>query len=66
MSKKQTEQEVLSRIADLYPEGQSLLDWRMKWLESAHLYQLAPTNKPWDIWMLIAGRGAGKTKCYPC
>ena len=63
MSKKPTEQEVLGRIADLYPEGQSLLDWRMKWLESAHLYQLAPTNKPWDIWMLIAGRGAGKTKC---
>ena len=63
MSKKATPQEVLSRIPTLYAEGKALLDWRMKWLESAHLYQLAPTNKPWDIWMLIAGRGAGKTKC---
>jgi phage terminase large subunit-like protein len=63
MSKKQTPQEVLSRLPELYAEGKALLDWRLEWLESAHMYQLAPTNQPWDIWMLIAGRGAGKTKC---
>lgn len=56
-------QKLLDDLKGLYPEWKALLDWRLEWMESAHLYQLAPTHIPWDIWMLLAGRGAGKTKC---
>lgn len=54
---------LVQRLQALAPEWKQLLDWRLEWLNSAHAYQLAPTNIPWDIWMLLAGRGAGKTKC---
>lgn len=56
-------QDLVRQLEGVHPEWRALLDWRLQWLESAHLYQLAPTNVPWDIWMLLAGRGAGKTKC---
>jgi predicted phage terminase large subunit-like protein len=55
--------EAVQQLAAMHGDWKKLLDWRLEWLESAHLYQLAPTNVPWDIWMLLAGRGAGKTKC---
>ena len=55
--------QLLDQLRNVVPEWKALLDWRLEWLESAHLYQLAPTNIPWVIWMLLAGRGAGKTKC---
>lgn len=55
--------DLVAQLKGAHPHWKNLLDWRLKWLEEAHLYQLAPTNLPWDIWMLIAGRGAGKTKC---
>jgi predicted phage terminase large subunit-like protein len=35
----------------------------MEWLEKAHSYQVPPQDTSWDIWMLMAGRGAGKTAC---
>ena len=54
--------DLVAQLKGAHPHWKNLLDWRLKWLEEAHLYQLAPTNLPWDIWMLIAGRGAGKTK----
>tara|TARA_R110000868_G_scaffold114309_8_gene306335 strand:+ start:1371 stop:2774 length:1404 start_codon:yes stop_codon:yes gene_type:complete len=57
------EQPLVQQIKSLYSEWKQILDWRLAWLESAHLYQLAPTKLPWDIWMLLAGRGSGKTKC---
>ena len=56
-------QQIVNQLKGVVPEWKALLDWRLEWLESAHLYQLAPTNIPWVIWMLLAGRGAGKTKC---
>ena len=35
----------------------------IKWLADAHKYQIAPPLEiDWDIWVLLAGRGAGKTR----
>jgi len=60
---KEAPRQLINQLRAAGADWQRLLDWRMQWLEDAHLYQLAPTNQPWDIWMLLAGRGAGKTKC---
>ena len=41
------------------PEYKAAFAWRMKWMNTAHKYQVLP-NGDWDIWLLLAGRGAGK------
>jgi predicted phage terminase large subunit-like protein len=35
---------------------------RAKWLSEAHNHQVLPTGDWWSIWLLLAGRGAGKTR----
>jgi predicted phage terminase large subunit-like protein len=35
--------------------------WRTKWLTSAHDHQILP-HGDWAIWLLLGGRGAGKTR----
>ena len=35
--------------------------WRTKWLGQAHDHQILPPG-PWAIWLLLGGRGAGKTR----
>lgn len=35
---------------------------RARWLASARPEQLPPVSEPWDIWLYLAGRGAGKTR----
>ena len=37
-------------------------DARMKWFSSAHPHQIDPEGD-WRTWLLLAGRGAGKTRC---
>jgi predicted phage terminase large subunit-like protein len=34
----------------------------MKWLSQAHDHQIVPVGDWWAIWLLLAGRGAGKTR----
>jgi predicted phage terminase large subunit-like protein len=36
--------------------------WRMVWLSKAHKHQILPPGDWWTIWLLLAGRGAGKTR----
>ncbi len=36
--------------------------WRAKWIEQAHKHQIVPSGDWWSIWMMLAGRGAGKTR----
>lgn len=36
--------------------------WRAKWLKTAHKHQILPHGDWWSIWLLLAGRGAGKTR----
>ena len=45
------------------PEAQrAAFEWRTKWLASAHDHQILPPGDWWTIWLLLAGRGAGKTR----
>jgi predicted phage terminase large subunit-like protein len=37
------------------------LQWQLKWQKSARANQIAPTGM-WAVWMLLAGRGFGKTR----
>ena len=34
----------------------------MKWLSQAHKHQILPPGDWWSTWLLLAGRGAGKTR----
>ena len=36
--------------------------WRMNWLSTAHKHQIVPAGVWWTIWVLLAGRGSGKTR----
>jgi phage terminase large subunit-like protein len=44
-------------LAADYPELAPLL-----WTELAHDHQIPPENLPWTTWLLLGGRGAGKTR----
>ena len=37
-------------------------EWRSLWLTKAHAHQVRPPGDWWDIWLMLAGRGAGKTR----
>jgi len=37
--------------------------WRLQWLNTAHSFQICPPGDHWIVWLLLAGRGSGKTKC---
>ena len=43
------------------PHRKALLK-RMEWLEQANPHQIRPKGDWWSIWLLLAGRGAGKTR----
>ncbi len=43
-------------------EQKIAFDWRLKWLSAAHKHQILPSGDWWSIWLLLAGRGAGKTR----
>ena len=52
-------QETLKKL----PEDQAAaFHARMKWLMKAHKYQIPPKGDWFTIWMLVAGRGSGKTR----
>lgn len=37
---------------------------RMEWVSRAHKHQIPPPlEQDWTVWLLLAGRGAGKTRC---
>ena len=36
--------------------------WRMLWLTKALSHQILPPGDDWSIWLMLAGRGAGKTR----
>lgn len=45
------------------PEWQAALKARTKWLTIANKHQIPPKGNWWSTWLLLAGRGAGKTRC---
>jgi predicted phage terminase large subunit-like protein len=43
------------------PKTKRLIAWRASWLNSARVNQLPPLGD-WDDWLVLAGRGFGKTR----
>lgn len=54
--------EVQAKFTALPPEDQSAWAWRAQWLSKAHKHQIVPAGDWWTIWLMLAGRGAGKTR----
>jgi predicted phage terminase large subunit-like protein len=51
------------RQFELLPPGeQAAFAWRATWLSKAHKHQILPPGDWWTIWLMLAGRGAGKTR----
>ena len=49
--------------SSLSPYQQTVFNWQFKWLnEQALKHQIEPAGDWWNIWLLLAGRGAGKTR----
>lgn len=44
------------------PERKAAHQARQKWLTIANDHQIPPKGDWWNIWLLLAGRGAGKTR----
>jgi len=44
-------------------EHQIALKARVEWLSRAGAHQIEPKGDWWTVWLLLAGRGAGKTRC---
>jgi phage terminase large subunit-like protein len=53
---------VRDQYARLKPEQRAAFEWRARWLMAAHKHQLEPLTDKWSIWLMCAGRGAGKTR----
>lgn len=43
-------------------EAQAATLWRMGWMATMHDHQKLPQGGWWTVWLLLAGRGAGKTR----
>ena len=49
-------------FAKLNPIQQTAVTWQLKWMKQAHKHQIEPVGDWWSIWLMLAGRGAGKTR----
>ena len=54
--------EVHKKYLALPDTYRAAFEWRAKWLAKAHDHQIVPAGDWWDIWLMLAGRGAGKTR----
>ena len=46
----------------LVPTEKAVVTWQLNWMKSAHKHQIEPLGDWWAIWLMLAGRGAGKTR----
>ena len=49
---------LMAEFAKLNPIQQSILTWQLTWQKKAHDHQIEPPGDWWNIWLLLAGRGA--------
>ena len=49
-------------FSKLKPIAQAVVNWQMGWLKNAHKHKIEPIGDWWNIWLMLAGRGAGKTR----
>lgn len=55
-------QYLYSEFGKLPPAYQAVVNWQFKWHQTAHKHQVEPPGDWWSIWLMLAGRGAGKTR----
>ena len=53
---------LVEEFTKLHPIQQAVVNWRMSWYQKAHKHQIEPPGEWWNIWLMLAGRGAGKTR----
>ncbi len=54
---------IQKEFAELHPIEQVVVNWQLNWLgKQAHAHQIEPAGDWWNIWLMLAGRGAGKTR----
>jgi predicted phage terminase large subunit-like protein len=51
--------ELIAKLPDDVARG---LLWHAEWMDKALDHQLVPAGDWWSLWLLLAGRGAGKTR----
>jgi phage terminase large subunit-like protein len=56
------EEYLKEEFAKLKPMDRAVVTWQLKWLKTAHTHQIEPPGDWWNIWLMLAGRGAGKTR----
>ena len=54
--------DVRDQYTKLPADYRAAFEWRSKWMMTAHDHQIVPAGDWWAIWLLQAGRGAGKTR----
>ena len=54
--------EVQKSLKLVSPEFRLAWAWRMSWFKAQHRHQVLPPGDWWSIWLMLAGRGAGKTR----
>ena len=54
--------EVREQYALLPEQHRVAFEWRARWLMKAHKFQLEPVGLAWTIWLMLGGRGSGKTR----
>ena len=50
------------QLNNMSPEHKAAFAARAKWLHIANRHQVPPAGDWWLVWLLLAGRGAGKTR----
>ena len=54
---------IQEEFAKKNPIEQAVINWQLRWLHvEAHKHQIEPSGDWWNIWLMLAGRGAGKTR----
>jgi predicted phage terminase large subunit-like protein len=54
--------ELVEQFKKLHPIQQVAVNWQLSWSHKAHKHQIEPYGDWWSIWLMLAGRGAGKTR----
>ena len=54
--------ELVKSFGRLPAVHQAAINWQVSWNLKAHKHQIEPPGDWWNIWLLMAGRGAGKTR----
>ena len=53
---------LIDELKQQHPIIQAIVAWQSKWLQTQHKHQVEPPGNWWNIWLMLAGRGAGKTR----